>query len=69
MGLTGRMLGREVQGREVVEVVFNVWAIGDGKYALLLGVVVAVVLGAMNLLGADVATKMGTVGTAIKAAP
>ena len=39
------------------------------EYALLLGVVVAVVLGAMNLLGADVATKMGTVGTAIKAAP
>ena len=31
MGLTRRMLGREVQGREVVEVVFNVWAIGDGK--------------------------------------
>jgi len=30
------------------------------EYALLLGVVVAVVLGAMNLLGADVATKMGT---------
>jgi len=39
------------------------------EYALLLGVVVAVVLGAMNLLAADVATKMGTVGTAIKAAP
>jgi pilus assembly protein Flp/PilA len=39
------------------------------EYALLLGVVVAVVLGAMNLLGADVATKMGAVGDAIIAAP
>jgi len=39
------------------------------EYALLVGVVVAVVLGAMNLLGTDIATKMGTVGTAIKAAP
>ena len=39
------------------------------EYALLVGVVVAVVLAAMNLLGTDIATKMGTVGTAIKAAP
>ncbi|MEY4957194.1 MAG: Flp/Fap pilin component [Gemmatimonadota bacterium] len=39
------------------------------EYALLLGVVVAVVLGAMNLLGADVATKMEAVGDAIIAAP
>ena len=31
MGLARRMLGREVQRREIVEIVFDVRAIGDGK--------------------------------------
>jgi len=37
------------------------------EYALLLGVVVATILVAMQLLGTDIKTKMGTVGNKIVA--